>query len=216
MNKLVFFLLFICWGCSKLEKSTASNQKQFILKKQYDELLQKYQALIKQKRDPKNSTSTHLSNIKKRSPNFAETVDIFANNTSNISKTKKDKQGQRLAPIQHSTSSTNIEKDIQKIRQGIKLIEQKQYVQALAILRPLSLSKTRQIRVRAKFYTGEALFGQKQYDLAMQVFEDILSKDSFSGLVLQTLRKLVACSKELKIQKKQDTYYSMLHDFFET
>ena len=76
------------------------------------------------------------------------------------------------------------------------------------------LCRLRQIRVHAKFYIGEILFRQQEYDLAMQVFEEILDKDAFSGIVLKTLGRLVTCSKKLKLKKKKDRYYSMLHDFF--
>ena len=49
----------------------------------------------------------------------------------------------------------------------------------------------------------------------MQVYEEILQKDAFSGLVLKTLGRLVVCSTKLKLKKKEEQYYSVLHDFFE-
>ena len=72
-----------------------------------------------------------------------------------------------------------------------------------------------QIVVRAKIMLGDLLFTQGEFDLASQVYEEVVKKYAFSGYVLKALGRLVSCSEKLKQPDKQAKYYSLLHDFFE-
>ena len=69
-------------------------------------------------------------------------------------------------------------------------------------------------RVRAKFLRGEVLFHQGEYDIAKQVYEDILTHDAFSGIVLKALERLIVCSEKLKLESERKKYHSILHNFF--
>jgi hypothetical protein len=60
------------------------------------------------------------------------------------------------------------------------------------------------------------LFRQGEFDLSMQVFEEIITKYAFSGVVIKTLGRLIVCSERLKLAKKREQYFSILHDFFES
>jgi tetratricopeptide (TPR) repeat protein len=96
------------------------------------------------------------------------------------------------------------------------LVENESYPEAIRVARLLSESSFTQVAVRAKFYLGEALFRAKDYDLAMQVYEEIINQSAFSGVVLKTMERLVVCAENLKLESKRARYYSLLHDFFET
>jgi TolA-binding protein len=63
---------------------------------------------------------------------------------------------------------------------------------------------------------GDLLFNQGEYDLALQVYEEVIKKYAFSAYVLKALGKLVACCEKLKLPEKGAKYYSLLHDFFES
>ena len=82
-------------------------------------------------------------------------------------------------------------------------------------MRPLEKSPVKQLMVWSKYLIGEILFKQNEFDLAMQVFEEIINKHAFSGLVIKSLGRLIVCSEKLKLTKKKEQYYSLLHDFFE-
>ena len=58
------------------------------------------------------------------------------------------------------------------------------------------------------------LLVKEQYDLALQVFEEIISKNANSGVVLQALGGAVKASDKLGLANKKDQYKSMLHDVF--
>lgn len=117
--------------------------------------------------------------------------------------------------VEHVNNSDDIDDQIVRLREAQDLIKVNKFEQSLAILKELEGSKEKQIVVRAKVMLGDLLFNQGEYDLAMQVYEEIIKKYSFSGYVLKSLGRLVACSEKLKQTEKQAKYYSLLHDFFE-
>lgn len=112
-------------------------------------------------------------------------------------------------------STDDIDEQITRLREAADLVRVNKFENALTILKDLENSKEKQIVVRAKIMLGDLLFNQGEYDLASQVYEEIIKKYAFSGYVLKALGKLVACSEKLKQPEKQAKYYSLLHDFFE-
>ena len=217
MRRIFLVVIVSACGGGELAERTPLGQGprekqtiQTIPLKQYEELLAKYTELKREnaalKRGPAqiDGLAEKLGTVE-RSKDLTETVDVFAPEEAPIQEQERGPQA----------AAMGIEQEIEEIRGAISLLNEKKYDQALGRLRPLESSKTKQIRVRAKFYTGEVLFAQEQYDLAMQIFEDILAKEAFSGLVLKALGRLVTCSEKLNRKNKQETYYSMLHDFFE-
>ena len=101
------------------------------------------------------------------------------------------------------------------LRKGRKFLNSNDHVQALELAKGLERSKNRQIQARAGLLKGEVLLKQEQYDLAMQVFEDLIGQYAFSGVTLTALRHLIVCTEKLNLTKKNKQYDSMLHDIFE-
>ena len=58
------------------------------------------------------------------------------------------------------------------------------------------------------------LLEKGQYDLALQIFEDIITKHASSGIVLLALKGAVVASEKLGMMNKKDQYFSMLDDVF--
>ena len=117
--------------------------------------------------------------------------------------------------VEHVNNTDDIDDQIAKLREVQELVKVNKFEAALVILKELENSKEKQIVVRAKIMLGDLLFNQGEFDLASQVYEEIVKKYAFSGYVLKALGKLVACSEKLKQPEKQAKYYSLLHDFFE-
>lgn len=132
--------------------------------------------------------------------------------------TKEEKVGPAVPPtmgIEHVNVTDDIDEQISKLREASNLVKVNKFENALVILKELENSKEKQVAVRAKIMLGDLLFSQGEFDLAMQVYEEVVKKYAFSGYVLKALGKLVACSEKLKLPEKQAKYYSLLHDFFE-
>lgn len=151
---------------------------------------------------------------------LAETVDVFA--SPSAPKDPKTGPKELINPIDKSaiiidpiTSSMGVEDQIQELQKATDLVQKNMLDKALMILKALENSDNIQIKVRSKFWIGEILFKQGEYDLSMQIFEEIVSHYAFSGIVIKTLGRLIVCSDKLKLKKKYDLYYSILHDFFE-
>ena len=147
---------------------------------------------------------------------LGETVSAFDGPTE-----PQTTEASELEPTPANTSAampppdTVIEQQIALLREIEKQIEQKQFTEALDQIKQLESSPVRQVVVRAKYLQGEALFHQEEFDLAMQVYEEIITKHAFSGLVLSALRRLIVCSEKLNLEEKRKKYHSILHDFFE-
>mgnify|MGYP000462891406 CR=1 FL=1 len=218
-----------------VSSAEADSQKlQTVPKAQYEQLESKYNALVnKMKQSPRveeaaavaggAAVATSMSkapedlveelNKAKTNNELVETVDVFGKNGQLAAPKGLDK---RAPVIVANVTPREIEDQILKLERAQALLDQNRFDQSLTILKDLESSGVRQISVRAKFLIGEMLFTQGEYDLSMQVFEEIIHKDAFSGLVLKTLGRLIVCSEKLKLTKKQQKYYSILHDFFES
>jgi len=199
-----------------------------VSKTQYDQLLNKYKVLMRttgmgaeqeiqtdplfKAKDPSEMVN-QLSKVTD-GPELVETVDVFKD------KTAKGGAAYNKVLIGGSPAlnytEQEIEKQIKILRKASSLVNQNKHGRAVNLLKNLESSGIEQIRVHAKFLLGELLFQQGSYDLAMQIFEEIVKKYSFSGLIIKTLGRLIVCSDKLKLEKKRERYYSVLHDFFGT
>ena len=211
------------------DKKDKDEKTETVSREQYEQLLKKYDGLMKEKK---------VAMIKRQGGNADETltradqslskeqlVDDVVNQLSHV------KEGQKLSMSVGKVSGTDersrpiiatteynaevVESHMTKIRQADKLQRQNKFDMALTLIKELERSPVRQIEVRAKYLLGEILFKQGEYDLAMQVYEEILTKYAYSGLVIKSLGRLIVCSDKLKQTAKQEKYYSFLHDFFE-
>lgn len=201
------------------------NLSKSVPKEQYDQLAMKYSELLKKSNESSmKKTDQEASELKKsleaigQEVELAETVDVFAKkNRPMNAQTKQylDTRGdnEMSAP---QVDYDSLSDKISQLRSAEKLLNQKKYDQALAILKELDLADHRQIRVRAKFLIGELLFMQSEYDLALQIFEEIISQQAFSGVVLKTLGRMIVCTEKLGQTGKKEKYFSILHDFFES
>ncbi len=214
---------------------------QTVSKVQYDELARKYQDLLNQSSKMKvvevaevkasPELPSNITDGAKKPALGDESTKIDPSELVNkIDSALPDAKAEGVSLDEHNTVvvpaptavdvkevnfTDDVDEQIKQLRDVGILIRANKFENALAILKNLENSKERQVQVRAKMMLGDLLFNQGEYDLAMQVYEEILSKHAFSGLVLKALGKLVACSEKLKLPEKQAKYYSLLHDFFE-
>jgi tetratricopeptide (TPR) repeat protein len=172
---------------------------------QYDQLLTKYEELSKKyealKENPKEQNSLVDELTKSNTENFApssETVDPGV-------------VAAAAAPI---VVPNDIDSQLELFKKGVAL-RSTQAGEATKIFQQLESQATPAIRVRAKFEIAQMLFERNQFDLSLQIFEDIISKNAQSGVVLESLEYAVKCSEKLGIQNKKDQYASMLNDVFE-
>lgn len=208
------------------EKELVKATSQSVSKEQYDALLSKYEKLQERVNNGNTGNAKDMSIINdlqssKGNSQLADTVDVFSKGgatTQSFNSNALD-----MAPVDegyvleiNDEDARELESEIFELSKSVRLMDSRQFADAMGILNQLRQSKFRQIRVRAQFNIGEILFAQNEYDLAMQAFEDIVRRQAFSGFVLKSLGRLIACSEKLNLKEKQDQYYSILHDFFES
>ena len=185
-----------------------------VSREQYDQLLVKYEELSKKyeqlKENPNKQPSLVDELQKSSSENFAntspnvETVDAFGAAAPESSGT---------TPV--TDVSSDVESQLNLYRRGVAT-KATNPGEATKIFQQLENQGVPSIKARSKLQVGEILLSKGQFDLALQVFEDIISKNAHSGVVLDALRFAVVCSDKLGIQNKKDQYSSMLNDVFET
>lgn len=178
-----------------------------VSREQYDQLLVKYEELSKKYEELKENPNVNKSSLvdelqKSQSENFAnsatsetETVNLFNEKST--------------AEVKGS-----IDAQVNLYRRALAL-KASNPGEATKLFQQLESEGAPAVSVRAKFQTGELLFSQQQFDLALQVFEDIINKNANSGVVLEALRYASACSDKLGIANKKDQYSSLLKDVFE-
>ena len=247
MKRLFYFLILILGGilsaCAHLggpkrelvanqsESSATQNPPEMVAKSQYDQLLSKYEALLKLSKESEQTNAKVDLGEQEVVPTpvdagngQVQAVELVSaiNDTVEVDKVVPSSPPSTPSPLsapdvsQETPDIKSMEKQIQSLQNASLAVEQNQYGRAIGQLKQLEKSSSQQIVVRSKYLLGEILFKQQEYDLAMQIFEEIINKYAFSGLVLQTLGRLVVCSEKLKLTKKRELYYSILHDFFES
>jgi len=217
------------------EAAAAAPGPQTVSKDQYNELMKKYETLLQERR-LENAQSPNeaadLANALEKNPpadpadlaqkianlpqdsqdmQLAETVDVFGPDGVKIDKS----QAAAPTPSLDSANAGEVEDDLQQLQKAEGLLNQNKFDATLSIVKKLETSPSKQVRVRAKFLLGEILFKQGEFDLAMQIFEEIITRDAYSGMVVKTLGRLIVCSEKLGLKAKKDKYFSVMHDFFE-
>lgn len=185
---------------------------------QYDQLLVKYEELSKKyealKEKPPGSQDSLVDELQRtQSENFAQPSSNVETETVNVfPPAGAAAPAQPSAPIQ---VPDDVESQLSLYRRGLAL-KASNPGEATKIFQQLENQAVSPVKVRAKFQIGELLLGRGQYDLALQVFEDIINKNAESGVVLDALKYAVICTEKLGIANKKDQYTSMLNDVFET
>lgn len=217
-------LLSSCSWYKDLERSLVEDdEKQMkrsqrpVSRAQYDQLLVKYEELSKKyeqlKEQPKGSQGNLVDELQKsQSENFAqpssnvetETVNLFPAGAAGTSE---------QAPVAPIEVPADIESQLSLYRRGLAL-KASNPGEATKIFQQLENQAISPVKSRAKFQIGEMLLGRGQYDLALQVFEDIINKNAESGIVLDALKYAVVASEKLGATAKRDQYASMLNDVF--
>lgn len=223
----------------------SSSSLQTVPKAQYDQLAKRYEEVIAENRSlkgggniPMNAPVANQNNYsrglinelkgshQKNQGELVETVDVFANDggqnpggsTAPVAPTAPMMKSAAMPPAIISNDLLDqgmVDDHIAKLNKAKLFIQQNRFDAALKELKEIERSPVRQIRVRTKFHLAEILFLQSEFDLAMQIYEEIIRDDAFSGIVLKTLGRLIVCSEKLNLNKKKEMYYSMFYDIFD-
>lgn len=190
-----------------------------VSQEQFDALLTKYKAAMSENRQLKEKYEYNRPGNWKDSASAgqANTVEINANDFQEKVSTKN--------PVKPSTSNRGIKPVIQADSQmsmnelksygkAKNLFDQRNYSESLKLFQRLENSKNDQIRVRAKFYSGLILYNQKEFDISLQVFEEILEKMAYSSYTLEALEYAYRSSVALNMEQKSIQYKSLLQDVF--
>ncbi|MDB9786713.1 hypothetical protein OAB57_01295 [Bacteriovoracaceae bacterium] len=178
---------------------------QYVEKSKYDELLMKYESVlhnrdVSQKQREIESSKDLSSSVDVRSESIKSEIKSVDKYLSMASKTPKN-LGKK--------DSVRIFQESELFRKAIGLMSNDKFGPSMTILQKLEKSKYAQIRVRAKYHIGELLHRQNEYDLALQIFEEIIEHYAFSGFVVKAIQKSVLCAKKLGLDKKHKKFLAL-------
>ena len=176
----------------------------WVSRQQYDDLMGKYKDL--------NTKYENLKSEKLKSGDVASTAEI---STESIDVFGKDGLANQVEKKQQPVSVDDAVKEIDLYKKAVTLKSNGKATESLEIFQFLEKSSISQVSVRARKHIGEIYFGQKKYDVALQVFESIIRQNSFSSTVIDALSYASKCSAQLGLTDKQLKYESILKDFFE-
>jgi tetratricopeptide (TPR) repeat protein len=217
---LILFIFSLSYfsSCSMLDSSSrpmmerdashgSKNGKvKWVSKDQYDELMVKYKELSEKHEKLKeekitNSQRVDLADELFESPQI-EKVSVY-NSKPVIQEVTKP-----------TSSNKAFEQELFLYKKGRELAAKSQFPEALKIFQSLNQSQFNQIAIRSKYQTGKIHLGQNQFDVALQVFEDVINSGAFSSIVIDALKAAVICSEKLGATQKLAQYQSLLVDVF--
>ena len=205
----IFTLLFLS-SCSLISSNrkgvseSTPTESSTVSKEEYDKLKMQYEALLAEKNGVVTIESTPPV-IMENSAVIGETVTLSENQNKNDKIEKAI-----LTSLDMEVDEKDIEKETKLFKMAYNVYKEKDYNKALKMLQNIEKSNYPQVQVRAKFYIAEIFFIQKEYDLAMQIYEEIVEEKAFSGLVLPSLERLTVCAKELDLNDKLNRYQSLM------
>lgn len=204
-------LLSSCAWYRDLERSLVEDDEKkmrssrSVPRAQYDQLLVKYEELSKKYEQLKEKPATSQDSL----------IDELATTSSNVETVNVFDGAETASSSSPIEVPADIESQLNLYRRGLALKESNPG-EATKIFQQLEIRAVSPVRARAKFQIGELLLAKGQYDLALQVYEDVITKNAESGVVLDALRGAVVASDKLGIPNKKDQYSSMLNDVFES
>ena len=232
-------ILYICLsfllGCSKLQLGKNAEMKKgkfFLSHWSRGSKETASSSNMAKKSDTHKEANLHIDSSKVRSDaersKLRDSVESPINSSKNMESASMNKTDSTYStnntnnssipitpPPSHETPRkyvADMQEELKLYRNAQQLVKQQQFDQALVKLKSIDKSPHNQIRVNAKFLMGEIMFNRSEYDVAMQVYNDIVSQEAFSGLVIPSLERLVECSTKLNLPDKQKYYKSLLHN----
>lgn len=195
---------------AKQAKASHARSKS-VPREQYDQLLVKYEELTKK-----------YEALKEGKPEKSLVDEIQNTNTENFARTSPNVETEtvNLQPADPAATPANLtvpddlESQLSMYRRAVAL-KASNPGEATKIFQQLESVGEPAVKVRAKFQIGEILLARQQYDIALQVFEDIITKQSSSGVVIDALKYAEICADKLGLGPKKEQYHSMLNDVFE-
>ena len=187
------------------EKQSRKSQgkSRAVPREQYDQLLVKYEELTKKYEALKEGKPQQslVDELQSTSPNVdTETVNLGP--------------GDPAGSPAMVTVPGDLESQLSLYRRGLAL-KSSNPGEATKIFQELEAKGDPSVKVRSRLQIGEMLLARQQYDLALQVFEEIISKNAHSGVVLDALKYAEVCADKLGLVSKKEQYHSMLNDVFE-
>jgi tetratricopeptide (TPR) repeat protein len=216
-------------GCSSLMESTrkmisdgeskqsikrVQKKSKWVSQTQYDDLLAKYKN-VSEKYDKLKETKVNDNRGFSQSDEMAKELSVNSS-TDTVDVFGKNGIAREVENTLNSISSSTVDvgRELKTYKKAVALRDNGKSDESLKIFQFLERSNNKQIKVRSRIQIGQIYLEKKQFDLALQVFEKVITENAFSGKVLVALSGAVDSCAGLDLTDKKLRYQSMLTDFF--
>jgi hypothetical protein len=190
-------------------KKAPSRSQNLVSKNQYDQLMEKYRSVYAENQKLKEKLGISVKPIESEySAVDSNTISINSDQTKIPGVIPSDKNNT------DQNQQDDFQKDMMAYEQGLKNFEEKKFLAARKLFEQSSTSEFLQIKVRSKLYLGRTFMMEDQYDLALQMFDEVITSHAYSSYVFEALRFGAECAKKLKQETKFQEYVSLLQDVF--
>lgn len=110
-----------------------------------------------------------------------------------------------IAPVEPE----RVEKEVDLYQKAVLLKDNGNFDEAIKIFNQLGQAKSKQILVRVKNQLGHIYQAQGQFDLAIQMFKEVIEKYAFSGVVISALAGIVECYDKMGMPNEKLKYESL-------
>lgn len=217
LNRNLSLSLLVCLlaiSCSSWVKSTRkmindeeNAQKKWVHVNQYNDVVEKNKILEQKIEILEGQLSPNSRQVveqdNKRDEMITEVVDL-----STLTTPEPAKKVVQPAPVVVASPKT-IEQEVDLYQKAMLLKNNGNLDDAIKILNRLNQAKSKQVLVRVKNQLGHIYQAQEQYDLAVQVYKEVIENYAFSGVVIESLSGIVECYDKLGLSNEKLKYQSL-------
>lgn len=117
--------------------------------------------------------------------------------------------GEVLPKKEEPIKVKNLDDEIALYQKAAILKDNNKIEEAVKIFNTLQSSNQPQIVARAKHALGAIYDSQGQYDLAVQMYKEVIEKYASSGVVLKALKSIVHCFEKLGLKEEKLKYEAL-------
>lgn len=176
--------------------------------KELEEKVELLEARLNQNQAPSNNDlANEMVKDSGRDELITEVVDLssLTNNSSRPEVAENLSSAVAAAPMNPS----DVEKEVDLYQKAVLLKNNGNYNESIKIFNRLGQASSKQILVRVKQQLGEIYQAQGQFDLAIQMYKEVIEKYAFSGIVINALTGIVECYDKMGMPSEKLKYQSL-------
>ena len=188
-------------------------QKKWVHINQYNEVVEKNKLLEKKVEILEGQLgSVEKQSARSEEPNEQEQRDEMITEVVDLSTIATPAPQKAPAPVPTPVpvvAASTTEQEVDLYQKAMLLKNNGNLDEAIKIFNRLNQAKSKQVLVRVKNQLGHIYQAQGEFDLAVQVYKEVIENYAFSGVVIESLGGIVDCYDQLGLSEEKLKYQSL-------